>query len=601
MTGERIEYVPLEEAATRFHTIPRAVLAESVWLYEPDGRLSGGAAAVCGLLSLGARKRLYLLGYKYIPWASAIAESCYAWVAEHRNIADRIDRLLLPNPASLQRSYGLTRAIFLRALGVIYLIAFLSLFVQIDGLIGSKGILPVSDWLTLLQSRHPGATPFQLYLHVPTLCWHNSSDAFLHFLCAGGAVLSCVLIAGYLPVPVLILLWLFYLSLANVGQNFLSFQWDALLLEAGFLAIFFAPLQFRLRPALFLGRGRPPNPSRPSIVALFLLRWLLFRLMFLSGIVKLIAINPAWRNLTAMRYQYATQPLPTWTSWYAHLAPNRFQALSVVAVLIIEVFIPLFFFANRRLRLIACAIVVAFQLLIAATGNYGFFNLLTIVLCIPLMDDAAWARLGIRVGTTPAFVRGWRWPALIMWPLAIAIFLLSFVPFLGRLNRDGSAPDFLMDEFVAVEPFMSINSYGLFQEMSLRRPELIIEGSDDKKTWLAYEFKWKPGDIYRRPQFCTPHMPRLDWQMWFAAMDADDRHYDYWLLQFLGKLQQGSPQVLKLMGNNPFPDHPPKYLRVLQYDYSFTTFAEHRATGAWWRRVLLESATLNLKSKQAPQ
>jgi predicted DCC family thiol-disulfide oxidoreductase YuxK len=600
MTGERIEYVPAEQAVKRFPSIPPEVMADAVWLFESDGRLSRGAAAVSCMLCIGAKRRGYFWAYKHLPWAASIAEYFYGVVSEHRDIADRLDRWLLPNPNTLRRSYAHTRAIFLRALGIIYLIAFLSLWVQIDGLVGSKGILPVGNWLANASEQFSDLSPFMRFLHVPTLCWINSSDGFLHFLCAGGAVLSGILIAGYLPAPVLFLLWLFYLSLVHAGQVFLGFQWDALLLEAGFLSIFFAPLAPKLRPALFIRRQQSANPSRPSGLVLLLLRWLLFRLMILSGLVKLIATNPAWRDLTAMRYHYETQPLPTWTSWYAHLAPDWFHAKSVIAVLIIEAGVPILFFATRRLRIFACIVTVLFQLLIAATGNFGFFNLLTIVLCMLLLDDSVWARLKIRVTKTPAYSPGWRWPAILLWPLAIAIFFLSLVPALTRLRRVDPIPPFMVEAYVAVAPFMSINSYGLFEDMTTRRPEIIVEGSNDGAHWLAYEFKWKPGDINRRPQFCIPHMPRLDWQMWFAALALDQGQLDYWVPAFLRRLQEGSPQVLKMMGSNPFADHPPKYLRLSLYDYSFTTYSERAQTGAWWRRVLLWSSTLKPESPQAP-
>jgi predicted DCC family thiol-disulfide oxidoreductase YuxK len=596
VTGDKIEYAPYQEAADRFPDILRPSLGESAWLVEPDGRLTGSAAGIFRAFWLSGNKRFYQWAYEDVPFFGSISETAYRTIADHRDLADAVDRVLLPDPTSLKDSYLITRAIFLRALGLVYLCAFLSLAVQIKGLVGSQGILPVDQALSTFAKQQPDVSPIQRFLQVPTLCWINSSDDFLQHLCIAGAALSGVLILGILPMPVLFLLWLFYLSLVHAGQVFLGFQWDALLLEAGFLAIFFAPLQLTLRPALFWHRKIPAKCAAPSYVVLLLLRWLLFRLMFLSGICKLIADHPpAWRDFTAMRYHYMTQPLPTWTSWFAHLAPNWFQAFSVAGVLFIEGFVPLLFFGPRRARLVACAMAVFLQLLIAATGNFGFFNLLAIVLCLLLVDDAVWARLRITTGNAVTLIRSRRWPFWVTVPLAIVLVPLSLVPSLYRVGLGELAPKPLYQAYIAVAPYELVNSYGLFQDMTTRRPELIIEGSNDGTHWLAYEFKWKPGEVTRRPRFCEPHMPRLDWQMWFAALSIDDAgQINEWLVQFMRRLQEGSPAVLDLMGTNPFPDHPPRYIRVAMYDYTFTTFSEGRQTGAWWKRVLLTPSVFGI-------
>jgi lipase maturation factor 1 len=457
-------------------------------------------------------------------------------------------------------------------------------------------------------------------MQLPTLCWISSSDAFLQFLCAGGAVLSCVVALGFMPAPGLFLLWLFYLSLVKAGQVFLGFQWDTLLLETGFLAVFFAPLQWRLRPALWMPvrparpgaqRSQEPDPlphvdqltlaqksaagaasiPRPSRLMLFLLRWLLFRLMFLSGWVKLAGGDPTWRGFTAMRYHYMTQPLPTWTSWYMNLAPNWFQAASVAGVFLIEGLIPLLFFAPRRLRLFACAMTVFLQVLIAATGNFGFFNLLAIVLCIPLLDDAALLRLRGRHRSAQAPLATQetrRWPIWATGALAAMVIPISLAPAMGRLGLAEWLPQPLIEAYRLASPFESVNAYGLFASMTTVRWELIVEGSDDGTNWKAYEFPWKPGDVRRRPQFCFPYMPRLDWQMWFAAISVQQgQGADEWLVNFARRLGEGSPPVLRLMAFNPFPNHPPRYVRFVVYDYRFTTPAERAQSGAWWQRKRL--------------
>ena len=507
-----------------------------------------------------------------------------------------------------RRSFVLTRAIFLRGLGAVYLVAFISLWVQIDGLIGNRGILPARQLLSQIHSERPDLSGPALFWEMPTLCWINSGDAFLHFLCGAGTALSIVLLLGFVPASALFLLWLFYLSLTTVGQVFLGYQWDALLLETGFLAIFFAPLTARLRPPIRWSRkqvqtseaARVPEPDRsgnswerltfqsaPRLV-LLLLWWLLFRLIFVSGLVKLTSGDPTWRGLAAMQYHYWTQPLPTWTSWYANLAPNWFQAASVVGVFFIELFTPLFIFAPRRLRLGACAMIALLQLLIAGTGNYGFFNLLTIVLCLLLIDDGAWKRFGFRSHMPVGRPADREWPIWVSVPLAIFLVPLSIVPAMDRQGLQEWVPPPLSAAWRSVRQFESVNAYGLFATMTTRRLELVIEGSNDGEHWLAYEFKWKPGDVYRRPSFCLPHMPRLDWQMWFAAISVDDRRtLDPWMVPFLKRLGEGSPQVLGLLRTNPFPGHLPRSLRIVVYRYRFTTSSERSRTGAWWNRELV--------------
>jgi hypothetical protein len=547
-----------------------------VWLVEPDGRISGAAEAVCRALALPGKKRWMLWGYEHLPGLANVAEALYRLVSRNRGLADRIDRWLIPDQDDNRRSYAIARSMFLRALGVVYLAAFLSLLVQIDGLVGSKGILPAADFLAA--SHTPGRTALREFFHLPTFCWINSSDPFLHLLTLGGAVLAGMLIVGRFPFPVLVLLWLFYLSLVNVGQIFLRYQWDALLLETGFLAIFFAPLSWRLS---FTG-------AAPSRIVLLLLHWLLFRLIFLSGLVKWISEDPTWRGLTALRYHYQTQPLPTWTSWYANLAPTWFAALSVLGVFFFELLVPIFFFSRRSRRLVACAMTIFFQVLIAATGNYGFFNLLAIVLCLTLIDDAAWMRMAWFLSRGDRSESpGREFPAWVTASLAIILLPLTLVPAFLRTGLRDLLPRPLENAWFAVSQFESINAYGLFASMTTRRPELIVEGSEDGKQWLAYEFKWKPGDVNRRPRFGEPHMPRLDWQMWFAALDVERGALESWVPIFLERLRQGSPAVLGLLRTNPFPDHPPRYLRIVVYDYRFTTYAQRSSSGAWWAREYL--------------
>ncbi len=464
----------------------------------------------------------------------------------------------------------LSRWIFLRLLGLVYLAAFVSLWVQIDGLIGSRGILPVGDFLTAVE-RQTGPNRFH---EAPTLCWLDPGDRLLHGLCAAGTLAATLLILGVAPVPSLLGLWVCYLSLSVAGQIFLAYQWDVLLLEAGFLAIFFAPLQFWPRLA---------RETAPSRTVRWLLYWLLFRLVFLSGVVKLGSGDEAWRNLTAMNFHYETQPLPTWTSWYMHQLPESFHGTSVLGTFVLELLVPLLIFGPRFCRQVACAGIVGLQVLIAATGNYGFFNLLTIALAVLLLDDAVFPqRWRARLTATRPRRHGSRW---LVVPLAAGVLVITSMEFLHRCGISPRWPALLQRAHAAVMPFRSLNSYGLFAVMTTQRPEIVIEGSDDGQTWLPYAFKWKPGDLKRRPMFTGLHMPRLDWQMWFAALGSYEANP--WFMAFLRQLLHNRPEVVALLAHNPFPEAPPRLLRAVVYRYRFTDAATGAETGAWWRRELL--------------
>ena len=474
-------------------------------------------------------------------------------------------------------SYQLTRWVFLRLLAVIYLIAFASLRVQIRGLVGAGGILPVGEMLA--RARRLGRRRWRA---LPTLFWLRADDAALTGACDAGMAISALLLAGVAPIPCLVALWALYLSLTVAGQEFLSFQWDVLLLEAGFLAIFLAPAT--LLPGL-------EREAAVSPLALALLWWLLFRLMFESGVVKLTSGDPTWRGLSALEVHYFTQPLPTPPAWYAHQLPRWFHRLSAVLMYAIELGLPFLIFGPRPGRLAACAGLVLLQLLILLTGNYNFFNLLSIALCLLLVDDAIWERAlpatllagHVGPGGPVAPTSPWR----LLPTLAVAApFLLIGAAHLGRsLRPRWRAPHLLSVLERELAPFRSLSAYGLFRVMTVRRPEIIVEGSRDGERWQAYEFRFKPGAPERRPPWVQPHQPRLDWQMWFAALRSQGAVP--WFQAFAERLLVGAPQVLALLAKDPSPEGPPRFLRARLYDYRFTDLAERRRSGAWWRRELL--------------
>ena len=561
-TGDRIDYASYQEVATQFPEIPLSAFENSVQLILQNGTVLSGAEAVLRALNNGS----FLWCYYRLPGFASLAEAIYNFIAQHRPFFSAVTRSLWGTHTERATSY-FSKWLFLRGLGCIYLIAFLSLWVQIHGLIGSNGISPAEQYLEAVRQQ----IGTEGYYLVPTLFWLNPSDIFLHFLCAGGVLLSLVLIVGFFPTFTLAGLWVFYLSLVTVGQAFLSFQWDVLLLEAGFLAIFFAPLQLR---------ETFTRASQPSAAFLWLLRWLLFRLMFASGFVKL-ASDEVWRNLTALNFHYETQPLPTSLGWYVHQFPEWFQKVSVIGMFAAELVVPFLIFAPRRLRTAGCIGLVGLQMLIILTGNYCFFNLLAIALCLLLIDDVTWkGLLTKRFMPTIRFIEQppRRYKRICIAIVATLLLLLSGIRFTGQLFRDARFPDVAW-----IAPFRSVNTYGLFADMTESRPEIIVEGSNDRITWETYQFRWKPGDLTATPKWVAPHQPRLDWQMWFAALQGSYQRTP-WFLNFMGALLQGKPKVLQLLADNPFPDTPPRYIRATLYDYRFTDLATKRLKGTWWHR-----------------
>ncbi|MBI3665540.1 MAG: lipase maturation factor family protein, partial [Acidobacteria bacterium] len=340
---------------------------------------------------------------------------------------------------------------------------------------------------------------------------------------------------------------------------------------------------------LFAPRQGLPGPSReePSRAVLWLFRLLLFRLVFSSAVVKLAGGDPTWRNLTALQYHYETQPLPTPIGWFAHQLPSWFQSFSAVGMFGIELVIPFFLFAPRQLRFLAALLIAFFQVLIALTGNYAYFSLLTLTLCVLALDDAFLRDVLPRrfvekvVGAAPA-KRDSRFRRALMGAVATLITLAGITQVAGLVLGQQKLPRPALELLARLGQFHIVSGYGLFAVMTTSRPEIVVEGSNDGQTWLAYEFKYKPGDVKRPPPVVAPHQPRLDWQMWFAALG--DYRNSPWFVNFMVRLLEGSPEVLALLEKNPFPNAPPRFIRASRYDYHFTDFPGRRTSGAWWRR-----------------
>lgn len=566
LTAGEVDYERSQKIDNRFPEIAPEQYQRSVVFIDSDGNVSTGAEAVYRSLSCRSSRKWLAWSYDHLPGFAPVSEFGYRIVSGNRTFFSVMTRLLWGENVR-RPDYFWARKWFLRALGLIYFIAFISLWVQIDGLVGANGILPVADYLKAAREQlGPRAMSI-----LPTLCWLNASDGFLHFLCGGGVLLSILLMAGVARTLSLGLLFVFYLSLTVAGQTFLNFQWDILLIETGFLSIFLA--RWRLLPG--------ETPAATNRVAIFLLKLLLFKLMFMSGVVKLTSGDDCWWNLSALDYHYWSQPLPTVFAWWADQHAEWFKKFSVAFCLFVEIVVPFFIWAPRRLRLTSAALLISLQLCIAITGNYNFFNLLAIALCLLLIDDAA-VRGAPGGRALPARAMAAKWSIC-----ASVVVLVVTLPLNGWQLYDACKPDSEMPRLVRslygrLEPFRIVNGYGLFRVMTKDRREIVIEGSADGIDWSAYEFKWKPGDVNRAPGWCQPHQPRLDWQMWFAALGSPRQNP--WFVRLMISLLEGKHEVGQLFARNPFPDSRPHYLRARFYRYRFTDAEERRQSGAWWKR-----------------
>jgi len=579
LTQEEVDYRPSQEVGENYPQISPEYFESSVYFVDSEGSFCSGAQAVFKALSYAPNGKWLLRAYGKVPGFAPISEWGYRQVAGNRKIFSALTQWIWGGSLETP-TWFLTRRVFLFLLSLIYLVAFLSLWTQIEGLVGQKGILPVESFLKDVQA-HWGSDRFWNW---PTLFWFHAGDGFLQAICLLGVGASLCVMANRAVGLGLLLMWGFYLSLFNVAQPFLGFQWDTLLLETGFLALFLVPWRRNKETT----REPPPSP-----LVLFLFRFLLFRVVFTSGLVKIISQDPTWNDFTALYYHYETQPLPTWIGWYAHQLPQGFQEFSVACVFIIQLGVVFLIFGPRRIRYIGCAVLVFHEVLIFLTGNYCFFNLLTLALCLLLLDDAVFSRWLPGKGKFSGQkeikrVSVWKkrlFTGMRGGVLGICIMLYA-VPL---LVTSGNYPSIYVAIASAIRPLHLFNSYGLFAVMTTSRPEIIILGSDDRENWFPYEFKWKPGIVANKPEFVAPHQPRLDWQMWFAALSNYERNP--WLIQFMIRLLQGSRPVIELLGSNPFSDSPPKYLQALVYDYRFSDTETRNRDGSWWNRKLLRPYT----------
>jgi len=490
-------------------------------------------------------------------------------------------------PAETARTHLLPRWIFLRCLGVIYFSAFYSLIFQIKGMIGPNGILPAGSYLRDVANYYPG---LQRFWFAPTLLWFGAGNHALMLITWVGLITSVAVILNLWPRLSLAVCLVCFLSFVAAAQDFSGFQSDGMLLEAGFISLFFAP------PGLRPGLGATNAPSRLS---LFLLRWEWFRIYFESGTVKLTSGDYSWRHLTAMDDYYQNGPLPTWIGWYVQQLPHWFHATTAFMTLAAELGLVWMLFLPRRFKIICFLIVTPFQIGIILTANYTFLNYLVLVLGFLLIDDgfgrfvlpARWKNWGTRVAkessdaqAAAARSAGWLRP---LWR-GVAIIYLGWIFYATNALLFAMipyAPLLPLAPARALDPFRIANQYGLFANMTHERYEIEFQGSADGQNWMPYPFRYKPQDIHKAPGIYAPYQPRFEWDLWFASL-THWRNYP-WVIQTEARLLTNDADVLTLFAGNPFSSAPPQKVRAVVWQYWFTDRDTKRKEGTWWRRELL--------------
>jgi hypothetical protein len=451
----------------------------------------------------------------------------------------------------------LGRMLFQRSLAVVYLVAFVVAADQYRALLGEHGLTPVRRYLRAVSFRQ---SPSLFHLH--------HSDRTYLAVAWSGAALSAATVAGLtdaVPLPLAMavwaVLWALYLSIVNVGQRWYGFGWESLLLEVGFLAV-------------FLGN----DTTGPPLLTLLLLRWLLFRLEFGAGLIKMRG-DACWRDLTCLYYHHETQPMPGPLSWYFHHLPRPLHRAEVVANHVTQLVVPFGLFLPQPVAGAAAAVMIVTQLWLVASGNFSWLNWTAIVLAVSVLPDA-WLAVVLpgspehaSGGTPPAF-------AVAVGALTVAVVVLSYWPVTNMLSRRQ-----VMN--TSFNHWHLVNSYGAFGSVTKRRYEIVVEGTADDRIgpttqWREYEFRGKPGDPRRRPRQFAPYHLRLDWLMWFAALSPG--YAQPWFATFVQRLLVGDKHVTRLLRHNPFPDEPPRFVRASFYRYRFTTRRERAETGRWWAR-----------------
>lgn len=447
--------------------------------------------------------------------------------------------------------YWTGRLVFQKGLAALYLVAFLTAALQFRALIGERGMLPVPRFVARVPARR---SPSLFHLHY--------SDRFFAGCAWAGCAVAAALLAGadaLVPLWAALLLWLvpwaLYLSIVNVGQTWYAFGWESLLLEAGFLGV-------------FLGN----DEVAPPVVVLFLLRWVLFRVEFGAGLIKMRG-DECWRRLTCLDHHHETQPMPGPLSWFFHHLPKPLHRVETAANHVTQLVVPFLLFAPQPVASAAAALMIVTQLWLVLSGNFAWLNWVTVVLALPVVT---WPSDPPPVGDAPL------WYVVVVLAVSALLLALSHAPVRNMLSRQQ-----VMNR--SFDPLHLVNTYGAFGSVSRVRHEVVLEGTADEtpredSEWREYEFKGKPGDPRRWPRQFAPYHLRLDWLMWFAALSPS--YASPWFGGLVERLLENDPDTLRLLRRSPFPaDAPPRHIRARLFRYRFTTWRELRDTGACWERT----------------
>ncbi|OBA83878.1 hypothetical protein A9W99_05580 [Mycobacterium sp. 1164966.3] len=458
--------------------------------------------------------------------------------------------------------YWLSRLVLERGVAAIYLIAFVAAGMQFRALIGEHGMLPVPRFLAGLS-----------FWKAPSLFHLRYSDRLFAAVAWSGAGLSAAVVAGaadavplWAAMVIWLTLWVLYLSIVNVGQTWYSFGWESLLLETGFLMV-------------FVGNDR----AAPPVLTMWLVRWLLFRVEFGAGLIKMRG-DRCWRDLTCLYYHHETQPMPGPLSWFFHHLPKPLHRIEVAGNHFAQLVVPFGLFAPQPVASVAAAIIVVTQLWLVASGNFAWLNWITIVLACSAIDQSSVSAV---LHVTAPMPEPPLWFVGVVIAFTTAVLVLSYWPARNMLSSHQRMN-------ASFNAFHLINTYGAFGSIGRTRREVVIEGTDEARitgqtVWKEYGFKGKPGAVRRLPRQWAPYHLRLDWLMWFAAISPG--YAQPWLQPFMERLLRNDPHTLRLLQHNPFPETPPRYVRAELYQYRFTTWAELRREHAWWHRARISMYT----------
>jgi len=663
--GNKVDFIPYQSLHQKWPQAPTEDYASAVYLFTPAGKSYRSAAAIYRFYAEYPWRGWANWAYKRFRWFAFFSEWGYQFVANNRKTFARLVRVFWGKSFVLP-SYRTSAWLFGRLLGITIMIAFISLWVQSAGLFGPEGIVPFSENLDQARLNNGnGPLTVSRLLEKPTWLWFFPGITGMAALFITGCLSALLLILGLFSPISLLVSWSCYLSLQVVATPFLNFQWDLLLLETMLLSLFYLPWKWR---------AKYYESTEPNAIGRWLLWLLLFKLIFESGVVKFTYFGSGytntWLDLTALNYHYWTQPIPSWISWYFHLLPLWFQKSALLITYAVELILPFFIFLPRRLKNTAIAGLIFLQVMIIITGNYGFFNLLTIILCLTLLDDQTVPE-SIRKLFKPKNSENYRIGLTrrlqsALGSIALFIFVWTGCYYLrldlrgnrSNITGEGISPSGVTQSLISSAGyFRSMNSYGLFRVMTTKRPEIIISHSSDGENWIPYEFEYKPVALQMRPRFFFPHMPRLDWQMWFEALyierlmdaqfsllmykrfldvmtrgdmklgelrldqfltapelqnlnsiDIGERQHildniqthitsylghSYWFARFLRALRQGNKKVLALLRQDRKFPEKPKYMRLTFYYYNFSK-PQNNKKELWWVREPLDNFTMNI-------